>query len=143
MRCEKLAGKGNLVEMIFVDDVEMILPPLEFGVLLAGDLDFNLGKDDLLDVIQFSDFENTRPFQDSNVIFAHFDGANIGGRVGYLYFFASFVDVEEDQLVLSEAEDFVSEDFEQNDVGAEFLKEGLAEDLHRYLAQLMFMKSGR
>jgi hypothetical protein len=47
-----------------------------------------------------------------------------------LYFFASFVDVEEDELVLGEGEDFVSEDFEENDVGAEFLQEGLAQDLH-------------
>ena len=121
MRCEKFVGKRDLIEVMFVDDVKMILPPFEFGVLLAGDLNIVLGKEDFLDVIEFSNLKGTGAFQDSNVVFADLDGANIGARVGDLYFFASFIDVEEDKLVLGEGEDFVSEDFEENDVGAEFL----------------------
>jgi hypothetical protein len=39
VRCEEFVGKGDLIEVMFVYDVEMILPPFEFGVLLAGDLD--------------------------------------------------------------------------------------------------------
>lgn len=130
MRCEEFVGKGDLIEVMLIDDVKMILPPFEFGVLLAGDLDIVLGEEDFLDVIEFSNFESAGAFQDSDVVFADLNGANIGARVGDLYFFASFINVEEDQLVLSEGEDFVSEDFEENDVGAEFLQEGLAQDLH-------------
>ena len=130
MRFEEFVGKRDLIEVMFVDDVKMILPPFEFGVMLTGDLDIVLSEKDFLDVIEFSNFESAGAFQDSDVVFADLDGANVSARVGDLYFFASFIDVEEDQLVLGEGEDFVSEDFEENDVGAEFLQKGLAQDLH-------------
>jgi hypothetical protein len=121
VRCKEFVGKRDLIEVMLIDDVKMILPPFEFGVMLTGDLDIVLSEENFLDVIDFSNFESAGAFQDSDVVFADLDGANIGARVGDLYFFASFVDVEENELVLCEGEDFVSEDFEENDVCAEFL----------------------
>jgi hypothetical protein len=55
-----------------------------------------------------------------------------------LRFFATFINAEQNQLELSETENFVSDDFEKNYTGTQFLEQCLSQNLHLYLAKLIF-----
>ena len=97
-----------------------------------------MGENDLLYVVQPSYFEITWSLQNGNVIFAHLNYPNIGTWVWNLDFFATFINAEQNQLELSETEDFVSDNFEKNYTGTQFLEQCLSQNLHLYLTELIF-----